>query len=388
MSVGTELARASTFDLTRAPQERWNQEMVKVVAKNVFRGREITEPQLYYCLSVAESVELNPLIGEIYFLPSKSNNAEGPAWLPYIGRNGLVNKAERHHHYYEADTVHERDRFRMTRKKDGTVEVTHSYTQAERGEIVGAYAFLHDRTGVERPAFFYAKLSEYLPTYDAEWKMAKSVWGNQRSAMIEKCAMIGAGRKRLQLGNVLADGEIARVQQMQAITGPPASDVVPGEFDWQALAGRVGEAEAGQLREAVEFVHELDPEGWPPAKLEMVTGGMHGGEVLELAEQIRAEAHARVQSLSPEQPADPDQPPAEGPDSPGGAGSVSEEPIDAVVVPDAEHIAGLRLRQGKLEARLADGPWDEREQDELTAELEGVTAEIAAAENPDQGSLL
>lgn len=182
----TDLAVRRTLDLTRAPDEQWNEEMVKVVAKNIFRGKEITQPQLYYCLNVAESLALNPLIGEIYFLPAKSRDGAGPAWTPYIGRNGLVKKAGERGAYYESDTVHENDKFTMRRKSDGTMAVTHSYGTADRGEIIGAYAFLHFRNG-DRPSFFYAKLSEYLPEFDNDWKMKVSPWGNQRSAMIEKC---------------------------------------------------------------------------------------------------------------------------------------------------------------------------------------------------------
>jgi hypothetical protein len=308
-----------------------------------------------------------------------------------VGRNGLVNKAERAGCYYEAETVCANDRFRMTRKKDATVEVTHSYTQADRGEIVGAYAFLHDRRPGIKPAFFYAPLDEYLPKLDAEWKMAKSVWGNQRSAMIEKCAMVGAGRKRLRLGNLLADGEIGRVQEMQAITGPAMVEPTEQEFDWPLLVERVGPGPVKVLHDALDFLHELDPDGWPPAKLEMMLGGMDAGGVVELAERIDAEARQRVQSLSAEQPAEGDQPPAEGPGSPGdasGAADGGEIMADAVVVPDAEHVAALEARADGIRRRLADGPWDEREQDDLNAELEKVEGEITAASNPDQGKLL
>src|SRR5579875_662347 len=130
------VVREGTFDLTRAPQERWNEEMLKVVAKNVFRGMEVTQPQLYFCLSVAESLGLNPMIQEIYFIPGKSRDGRGLAFVPYIGRNGLVMKASERGYYYESDTVHANDKFRIYRKADGERTCTHSYGAADRGEIV------------------------------------------------------------------------------------------------------------------------------------------------------------------------------------------------------------------------------------------------------------
>lgn len=388
----TEMVAGGAFDLTRAPQERWNEEMVKVVAKNVFRGHEITEPQLYFCLSVAEAIELNPMIGEIYFLPSKSRDAKGPAWTPYVGRNGLVNKADRAGCYFESDTVHANDDFEITRQKNGVRTVRHSYSQKDRGEIVGAYAFLHDRDGSARPAFFYAQLSEYLPTFDAEWKLAKSPWGNQTSALIEKCAMLGAGRKRLRLGNVLSDGEIEKVQQMASI-GPGAPAPVEREFSWAALE-EAGAARGlvARLRDAVEAIREVDGSAWPPAKVDLVATGMSDEELAGLVAQIEAETvilRATV-SDSPAPEAEGDHSPAEGPGVPAGAGSDAEATVaivDAVEVSDAEHVEALRVRAARLEERLADGAGDDREQSELNAELDAVTAELEALENPDQEGL-
>jgi hypothetical protein len=351
------------FDLTRAPAEQWDKQMLEMVAKNVFRGVQVTEMQLYFCLSIAESLDLNPMIGEIYYIPGKSDNGKGPALIPYIGRNGLVKKARQRTTYYESDTVHANDKFRMVRKADGQRTVTHSYGATERGPIIGAYAFLHDRNGVEEPAFFYAELEEYLPTFDADWKMSKSPWGNQRSAMIEKCAMIGAGRKRLDLGNVLADGEIERVQQMQEI-GPPTVGRVSAEeqaeFSFDDLTD---DAELALRLQLATTALE-----WPPAKCDMALAGQPDERLREIADQLDAEVEkgevVDAEVVTPE---------------------VMAEDFDA---------AAAEVRADGLRGKIADLTEQQRMCDsqseewaELDARVEQLGAELAAISNPDQGEL-
>lgn len=382
------VTRTAGLDLTRAPTEQWNEEMMKLVASQVLK-RASTKGEQVYCLVVADSLGLNPFIDEIYFLPTKSKDGSGPGIKPYIGRNGLVKKAAERDAYYESETVHEHDRFRMSRAKDGTVSVTHSYGVKDRGEIVGAYAWLHFRNG-DKPAFAYAKLSEYLPTFDADWKMGASPWGNQRSAMIEKCAMIMAGRKRLNLGGVLVDGEIARFEQQQAITGPPP--VEAEAFEFSALDA--SEETIAELEAVVDRLNTVAPLSWTPAKCEMVMSGMHDVELRGLLTQLREEANElerRAESRSPVVPGpggEPQAPESGSVTAPGSDGEGHENVTDAVVVPDEEHVAALAQRAAGLEERLqaADPASDEAAM--LSAELDGVNVELDAATNPDQGQLL
>lgn len=404
----TALEARKTFDLTRAPNEQWNQEMVEVVTKNVFRGKDITLPQLYYCLSIADALALNPMIGEIYFLPTKGRDATGPAWQAYVGRNGLVKKASDRRYHYESDTVHERDKFRMTRRRDGTVEVTHSYTQADRGEIVGAYAFLHDDTGKRKPAFFYAPLSEYLPTFDQDWKMGKSPWGNTRSAMIEKCAMIGAGRKRLDLGTALIDAEGAIVLQMaQGGPGAPRAAIEASVEDFEFSQVTDDPDLAGELEEAVGRVNQLAPMAWPPARCEMVMAGKTDDELRALVETLKADA----ESLADQAPAGAASEPAGTDGSDAGAGStpegadrteaenapdeiadaevvheppVAEDPGPRTVSPEnVERLAGLDKRRAELEDVTNDPYADERQRAEAATELEAIDHQARAITNGD-----
>lgn len=372
----TEMVRRS-LDLTRAPNEQWNEEMIQVVTKNVFRGKDITQAQLYYCLNVAESLALNPLIGEIYFLPAKSKDGSGPAWAPYIGRNGLVKKAAERNAYFESDTVHANDKFTIRRGRDGEVHVTHSYGAAERGEIVGAYAFLHFRNG-DKPAFFYAKLEEYLPEFDHDWKMKVSPWGNQRSAMIEKCAMIGAGRKRLDLGNAMIDAEGAIVEQMNE-GGPRSSrpQLPAEEIDFSQYT------EDAELAERLRVV--TGAARWQEAKIEMLLAGRSHEELRELADRAEAEAANLAASAAPAGAESTPEPP-EGerttdPDVP------VEDVTDAEVVDLDEHAEALRLRVAGLEQRLEGCAPETDEFRDLSDELEGVQAELDACTDPGQTSL-
>jgi hypothetical protein len=362
-----------SFDLTRAPAEEWNKAMIDVVSRNVFRGLTITEPQLHYCLTIADSLALNPLIGEIYFLPAKSRDGKGAAWQPYVGRNGLVKKATDRGYHYEAETVHENDKIRISRRKDGSIDVVHNYDPTkDRGDVVGAYAFLHDDSGRQKPAFFYAKVDEYRPTFtgeNADWKMSVSPWGTTLSAMIEKCAMIGAGRKRLDLGNLLIDAEGAIVQQMAESgphTAPPAS---AGTFEFSGLTG---DAEL-----AAELERATVAAGWPAAKCEMVLAGLSDEQLRGVVVDLGAVA----------EPPGAQEPPAGG----DVASAAEPEPgvTEAQVVSDEEHREALEARQRDLNRRIAEAEHerDGYAVDELTAEQEIVAGELAAMADPGQSRL-
>ena len=363
--AGTDLQTRSTMDLTRSPAEQWNKEMMQLVCSQVLK-KAATYGEQVYCLSVCDALGLNPFIDEIYFLPSKSTDGSGPGIKPYIGRNGLVKKATDVACYFEAETVRENDKFRVTRKAGGERTVSHSYGhESERGEIVGAYAFLHDASGEREPAFFYAPLEEYLPEFDTknaangDWKMGKSPWGNQRSAMIEKCAMIGAGRKRLNLGGVLMDGEIPRVLQQEAGRGGLPSDTSPAgetEFDWSTIDAPARLVD--RLRAAVFATNDLRPNSWTPAKLQIILRGMSVLQLMDLAGQIAAELR----------PTD------------------EEEVADAVLVPELTE--EQRERATMLQNRIADlklqhqAAETDKEHDLLDAEIEVVGAQLAALAEP------
>lgn len=379
MTTAVELRR--TLDLTRAPDEQWNDEMMRLVASQVLK-RASTKSEQVYCLAVADALGLNPFIGEIYFIPSKSKDGSGPGLLPYIGRNGLVAKAAERNAYFESETVHANDKFSMRRRQDGTVAVAHSYGSAERGEIVGAYAFLHFRNG-DKPAFFYAKLSEYLPSFDQDWKMAASPWGNQRSAMIEKCAMIGAGRKRLNLGNVLIDGEIARFEEQQA-RGPKQVESVPVEFDFAQFTA--DPELARRLEDAAGAA------GWPPAKCEMVMTGQSTDALERIVAEMEVEANRPATGHVVDAPATPEVPEGDSPSEPtdtAEGGRMADEPPDAdVLAPEeSERVDTLMARAAQLEQRMMAAPEASDEQAAYSEELDQVNAELEALTNPDQTSL-
>lgn len=364
--MSTELVtRERTFDLTRSPDEQWNEEMLKLVAATVLKG-SATRSEQYYCLAVADSLNLNPFVDEIYFIKVKSRDGGGKVLKPYIGRNGLVAKATERGAYYQAAEVHENDVFEVETTTTGRTKLHHKYGHKDRGAIVGAYAFLHGPWKI--PGFAYIDIEEYLPTFDEKWKEDASPWYNQRAAMAKKCAMIVAGRERLQLGNVLADGEIDRVQQQMA-AGAPETPQEETEFDWGSVSAPQEMVE--RLRAAVEVANTIEALTWTPAKLQMLVPGLDEQAIVALAERIERENAAAGRADVPE--AEPE-----------------EEVVDAQPLTDEEsaRVEVLQNRIAKLKERLDDGPWDEREQAELQEEMDQLGAELAAIGNPDQGSLL
>lgn len=393
--MGTELERARTFDLTRSPSEQWNEEMLALVGATVLKGAS-TKAEQYYCLAVADSLNLNPFIDEIYFIKVKSRDGGGKVLKPYIGRNGLVAKATERGAYYQSAAVHENDRFEIEVTSTGRTKMTHRYGAKDRGPVIGAYAFLHGSSW-KIPAFRYIDIEEYKPTFDEQWKEDASPWYNQTSAMAEKCAMIVAGRERLPLGNVLADGEIERVvQQTEAgPTRPTLAEGTPAEFDYDALAVLVSDpAGVRGLRATVEEANELDPVAWTPAKLEMVTAGMDAGDVAGLTARIRRDVEAvRTRTgRSPVSEAVDVQSPAEGARSPGAAPvAVAGDVIDVAPMSDrdAQRVASLEDQiQGLSDLLDAMGDDDPSRASEISDEMAHLEREANAIRNAAQSSLL
>lgn len=230
MSESTDTPRELIFvprgmDLTEPPWKRWHEDMIRLARQTVLSEAK-SDGEVYYCLALAEGLGLNPFADEIYFIKSQKPNGR---IQPYIGRNGLVKKAADYGAYFTCDTVREHDEFRVLHTSKGP-EVTHSYGQEkDRGEIVGAWALIYFDEG-SVPGFAYAPLAEYLPEFDQDWKMDKSPWGNQRSAMIEKCAMIACSRQRISIGGVVVDAELDRMGAIDstAVTVGNGSGEAPG----------------------------------------------------------------------------------------------------------------------------------------------------------------
>lgn len=337
--------RSRELDLSRAPWEQWHPEMVELMKKTVLT-KAASNSEVYFCLALADSLGLSPFAGEVFFIPQKARDGDSGGVKPYVGREGLVKKATERGCYFEAETVCSADRFRVVRKSDGTKSCTHSYGhESERGDIVGAYAFLHSKDPAVKPEFFYAPLDEYLPSFDQDWKMGKSPWGNQRSSMIQKCAMIGAGRKRLNLAGVLIDAEVDRYMQQQSERVPEGGGSAGpvDDFDFATIGDDIV---AMRLREAVEGARARDPEAWPSAKCQMSFTGRSNEELTEMAERIEAENEA--------------------------AGPVE----DAVVVtPEMEAIDELRRKEQQLAHDLGFAQSADEEAT-IRAELDQVRARI------------
>lgn len=356
------------FDLTRAPWRQWDKQMVELCKVTVLPQAK-DDAEVYFCLAVADSLGLSPFAQEVFFIPQKARDGAPSGYKPYIGREGLVKKATERGAYFEADYVCEDDRFRMSRKASGERTVTHSYgKRSERGKVVGAYAFLYV-AGHDVPAFFYADLAEYMPTFDADWKLSKSPWGNQLAAMIVKCAMVGAGRQRLNLSGALIDAEVDRFQQQQTYSGPASPSAPGGDFDFDSIEP---EELRERLRVAVLAARDIDRDAWAPAKCEMIFSGRDQDELVNWAVAIEADNATRAGSFKAETKADDD---ADGPI------------VDAEVVDDDE-VERLRERERALAEQVAFSK-DADEEAALRAQLDGVRAELRklSGDTPGQESL-
>lgn len=271
--VTPEPAPAPAAELVRAPQPRsflqrnrgaWDPANVAVIKQTVAKGAN--DAQLAVFLELSASLGLNPLAKEIWCAVQPGRNGGEPNVLIMVGRDGLLKKAREHSQPgygrflgMQDGVVCANDTFEVISDENG-VHVTHRFDATKsaddggRGEIVGAYARVI-REGMY-PTFFFAPLAEYLPTFDQDWKMKKSPWGNQRSAMILKCAQSTALRLAFSITGVVGEGEADRQLALE-----PGTVTTDSESEYRELLGADENEERARLLDQA-----MDLAGWLPAK--------------------------------------------------------------------------------------------------------------------------
>lgn len=151
----------------------YDEEMVAAVKNTV--ARDATDSELFMFLSVANKYDLDPFLGEIYFVKTK----DGKSSL-MSGRDGYRKIAMREPGYkvHYSDYVCKNDEFKVTRKMGKLEDIEHTYSHIDRGNLIGAYCVLE--TTDDRRYFFYAEFSRY--------NTGQNAWQSYPNDMIIKVA--------------------------------------------------------------------------------------------------------------------------------------------------------------------------------------------------------
>ena len=151
----------------------YDSDMVAAVKNTV--AREATDSELFMFMNVAYQYQLDPFLGEIYFVKTK----DGKSSL-MSSRDGYRKIAMREPEYkvHYSDYVCANDEFKVTRKFGKLVDLEHTYSHKDRGNLVGAYCVLE--THDDRRYFFYAEFNRY--------NTGKNAWSTYPNDMIVKVA--------------------------------------------------------------------------------------------------------------------------------------------------------------------------------------------------------
>jgi len=156
---------------------------IDIIKNSVAKGT--TDAELKYFLAVAASTGLNPFQKEIWCYKSGSD------MLIFAGRDGFLANAQRKKDFkgIRSAYVCEGDKFKMN-IVSGHIE--HEFTQANRGNIVGAYAIVK-REGMD--AFIaWADFKEFNKGYNA--------WKTNPGSMIKKVAEAHALKQAYSLSGI------------------------------------------------------------------------------------------------------------------------------------------------------------------------------------------
>ena len=166
---------------------------LKIIKNSVAKGT--TNLELGYFLSVAKSVDLNPLVKEIWCYKDNRGNV-----IIFAGRDGFRSMAMRHKNFLSLNSmeVYANDHFEVSiNDKSEETTVSHKFQAVNRGQLIGAYAIVKLKNG--------EKIVEYadLLTY----KRQSPTWISHTAEMIKKVAEVHALKKLCNIRGIYAEEE-------------------------------------------------------------------------------------------------------------------------------------------------------------------------------------
>jgi len=174
-----------------ALNDGFNAEQIAVIHNTIAKGT--TANELAYFLMVCRSVNLNPMMREIWCYKDHKGNL-----IVFAGRDGFLAYAQRNPNFagIRSSSVRENDDFTIN-PADG--KVVHGHQGQNRGNIVGAYAIVYRQGG--------ASTVEYADF--ATYNRGGAVWKTHPDAMICKVAETMALKKAFGMSSVQAEHDFS-----------------------------------------------------------------------------------------------------------------------------------------------------------------------------------
>jgi len=176
-------------------------ETLRLVKETV--ARDATDEELALFMYMCYRYNLDPLLGEIYFMKTRDKDRGGDKPSFIVSRDGYLKIAMSHPDFQGLNSfvVREGDVFEVDAEK-GTV---HHRFGSKRGEIIGAWAISY-RRGF-KPQVAFVEFAEYFKPKSRAWKQYPS-------AMIQKVAEVFVLRRHFNITGVVAREEIGFEDKM------------------------------------------------------------------------------------------------------------------------------------------------------------------------------
>lgn len=167
----------------------WDSEMVTAIKNTV--AKDANDSELFMFLSVANKYDLDPFLGEIYYVKFKEQGQITS------GRNGFRKIAMRDPTYklHYSDYVCKNDTFQIKKRMGKLEDIVHEYSHVDRGEVVGAYCVLETTDG--RIYSFYAQMKYY--------NTGKNAWQTYPADMIIKAAEVRVFKAFAKIDGIQAE---------------------------------------------------------------------------------------------------------------------------------------------------------------------------------------
>ena len=188
-------------------------EMVDTIKNTV--ATNATDSELIMFLSVANKYDLDPFLGEIYFVKYKDKSSI------LSGRDGYRKIAKREPNFQKCQSmaVFENDEFEMTMTLGEITNIHHKFSHKDRGKPLGAYAVLTTTDG--QTWVSWADIKEYDTRQNA--------WREYKSAMIEKVAETKVYKSFADIDGIQAEEAMPRGYEQENNTTLPDEELLDVE---------------------------------------------------------------------------------------------------------------------------------------------------------------
>ena len=193
-------------EIAKTEKSNWLSLEEKKIIRNQFFPQNASDIEMQYCMRVAESFNLNPILKQIFFIERKSN--VGGQWItkiePLAGRDSFLTLAHRSGKFAGIETT--------TDIKD-VAKLTNGKWEKQSDLVAKCCVY---RADMERPVIVEVSYSEYVQKTN-QGEVTK-FWKEKPETMLKKVAESQALRKAFDITGLYAEEEIREIQGDEART--------------------------------------------------------------------------------------------------------------------------------------------------------------------------